>query len=249
MFRMGFLVLIFISLCSVAFAASGDEVLNLAGAGVIMAQSPYDGAKTKTTAMPFLLGEYKNFYIQGVEVGYHFFKNDNWTLSTVVSPRFMGYSSEDSSVLNGMEDRQRSLDAGLKADYKLPWHRVVLTGKVLADTLSRSNGMDYELAFYRAVKGEIFLLVPSAGVRYQSKSLVDYYYGVRESEARFDRPAYAPDGSVNPFAQVMFTSGISKKIIVVTRLGIESLGREIRKSPIVDKSYLLTGVVGLTYRF
>lgn len=248
MFRKGIVVLFWVGMCSIASASSGEDVLNLAGAGAVISTSPYDGVKTKTLALPFLSGEYKNFYVQGIEAGYRFFKNDAWVLSAVISPRFMGYSSEDSAVLGGMEDRKRSMDAGLKADYQLP-QGLVLSGKVLADVLSRSDGMEYDLSLRRPVKGSIFLFVPSAGVRYQDRSLVDYYYGVRDDEVRSGRPAYVPRGSLNPFADVIFTCGISQKLVVVTMLGVESLGRKIRKSPIVDESYVVSAAAGLTYRF
>jgi outer membrane protein len=161
----------------------------------------------------------------------------------------MGYDSDDSDALNGMRDRRMSMDAGLKADHALPWHEVVLSGKVLADALSRSDGMEYELALRRSFKGKIFRLIPSVGVRYQSGSMVDYYYGVRDNEVRAGRAAYEPRGSLDPFAKVIFTSGISKQWVIMTMLGVESLGSEIRKSPIVDESYVVNAAVGLTYRF
>jgi outer membrane protein len=249
MLRNAFLIILLMSTCSVVFAASGKEVLNLAGVGAIISTSPYDGVKTKTMALPFFSGEYKDFYIQGIEAGYRFFKNEDWTLSAVISPRFMGYSSEDSAALRGMEDRKRSLDAGFKADYALPWNGLVVGGKVLADTLSRSDGIAYELSLRRPVQGSIFRLVPSVGMRYQTRSMVDYYYGVRDGEALAGRSVYAPHGEVNPFVDVIFSCGISKDLVIVMMLGIESLGSEIRKSPIVDESYVLSAGAGLTYRF
>ena len=249
MLRAGFFVLFFMSLCSAVLAASGEEVLNLGGAGAILSTSPYAGVKTKTMALPFLSVEYKDLYIQGVEAGYRFYKNGDWTVRALVAPRFMGYSSEDSAALSGMEDRQASIDAGFQADYALPWDELTLSGKVLTDTLSRSDGTTYGLFLHRAVKGKTFRLLVSAGARYQTKSLVDYYYGVRDSEARAGRPAYEPRGDVDPYADAVFTFGISQKLIVVTMLGIESLGHEVRKSPIVDEPYVLAAAAGLTYKF
>ena len=99
------------------------------------------------------------------------------------------------------------------------------------------------------LQGRIFRLVPSIGVKYQSKSMVDYYYGVRDNEVRFGRSAYEPGGAWDPFARAVFTCGISEKLILVTMLGVEALGSGIRKSPVVDESYTLGAAAGITYRF
>ncbi len=249
MFRVGFIVLFLMMLCPVVFAAPGEGAPGLAGIGGIMSTSPYEGVKTKTMAIPFLSGEYKNFYLYGIEAGYRLFKNEDWRISAVISPRFMGYDSDDSDTLSGMQDRRMSLDGGLKAEYELPWRKVVVGGKVMADMLSRSDGIEYELALRRPVQGKIFRLIPSAGVRYQTKSMVDYYYGVRDNEVRAGRAAYAPRGSVNPFVNLVLNSGLSRNVIIVAMFGVESLGSEIRKSPIVDESYVVSVAAGLTYRF
>ncbi len=249
MVKIGFIILFLMTTCSAVFAAPGQGAPGLAGVGGIMSTSPYAGVKTKTMAIPFLSGEYRNFYLQGIEAGYRFFKNDNWRLSAVVSPRFMGYDSDDSNTLSDMQDRRMSVDGGFKAEYELPWHKVVLGGKVMADMLSRSDGIEYELALRRPIQGKIFRLIPSAGVRYQSKSMVDYYYGVRDNEARAGRPAYEPEGAVNPFANLVLNSGLSRNVIIVTMVGIESLGSDIRKSPIVDENYVVNFSAGLACRF
>jgi outer membrane protein len=249
MFRSFFCILFLMSMSSDVLSAPGEGAPGLAGVGGLMATSPYAGVKTKTTVIPFLSGEYKNFYLYGIEAGYRLFKNENWRISAVISPRLMGYDSGDSDTLSGMQDRRMSLDGGLKAEYELPWHKVVVGGKVMADMLSRSDGIEYELALRRPIQGKIFRLIPSAGVRYQTKSMVDYYYGVRDNEARAGRAAYEPRGSLNPFANLVLNTGLSRNVIIVTMFGVESLGSDIRKSPIVDESYVVTAAAGLTYRF
>ncbi len=232
-----------------SFAETNDNRFNFAGVGAIVSTSPYEGVSTKTRAVPFLFMEYKGFYIKGIEAGYHFIDKGSWTVSVITSPRFMGYSAGDSDILEGMEDRKMSLDAGVKATYTLPGDMGAITAKALADVLSRSDGAVYELAWGREFKGGIFRLSPSFGVRYLDEALVDYYYGVRDVEARVGREAYAPHGAADPFADVLFTCGLSKRLIVVTRVGAEFLGRAVRKSPLVDESYVLTAAAGLTYRF
>jgi len=248
MLRIFIFILFLMNVCSIVSAAPGEGTPEFVGAGAVVSTSPYDGVDTKAMAVPFLSGEYKDFYVQGVEAGYRFLKNENLTVSAIVSPRFMGYDSDDSDALNGMRDRRMSMDAGLKADYALA-DQLTLSGKVVADALGRSDGMEYELSLRRPVKGNSFRLVPSVGVRYQSGSMVDYYYGVRDNEVRSARAAYEPRGSLNPFANMIFSSGISKRWVMMAMLGVESLGSEIRKSPIVDESYVVSAAAGLTYRF
>ena len=248
MMRSMVLILFFVVAVTAAFAGEDEAGLNLAGAGVITSASPYAGVDARTAAIPFLSLAYKDIYIQGVEAGCRFLKKGGWTLAVVASPRFMGYESDDSTALNGMRDRRMSMDAGLKAEHALAGN-LAMSAKVVADVLSRSDGMEYELALRYPVKGRIFRLVPSAGIRYQTEPMVDYYYGVRDDEARAGRAAYEPRGALNPFANLVFSGGISRRLIVMAMLGIESLGPDIRKSPIVDESHTWTAAAGLTYKF
>jgi MipA family protein len=149
-----------------------------------------------------------------------------------------------------MEDRRMSFDAGLKAELKLPLGEdVMLWARVVTDAASRHDGQEAELSVSKKFRSKYFRLTPSVGARFQSSRLVDYYYGVRASEVRAGRPEYEPGQAVNYFGEVLFSFGISQNWIVVTKAGVEFLDSEIRKSPIVDKDYLLTGIVGLTRRF
>jgi outer membrane protein len=231
---------------SVSFA---DDDLCLVGAGALVSSTPYAGAKTLATAVPFASWQYKSFYIKGVEAGYRFYRTDALALSVLVAPRFMGYHSSDSDALDGMDDRRMSLDAGLKARVSLPWEGAGLTARVTNDALSRSHGHVAQLGIDREFKAEIWRFTPSAGVRVQSGRMTDYYYGVRSEEARTDRPEYRPGAAVNYFADAMFSFGISKNWIVVTKGDVEFLADEVRKSPIVNKSVLFSGFVGLAWRF
>ena len=235
--------------CSIVLAEPAQESFDLAGAGVGVMTRPYDGVHSETRVLPFLIAEYKDFYVRGLEAGYHFLKAAPLTLSAIIQPRLMGYSSSDSSALSDMKDRRISLDAGLKAVYALPWHGLDATAKVLTDTLSRNQGSMYQLALARTFEGRIYRIIPSAGVRYDDANSVDYYYGVNDDEARAGRAAYAPRGAMDPFANVAVTCGIAKRLIVVMLFDVESLGSDVRKSPIVDKSYVFSAAAGLTYRF
>jgi outer membrane protein len=243
-------VLVLSGVLGMPLSAHGAEDLRLLGVGVVTSTSPYRGADTRVTAVPIVVWDYKNFYVKGVEAGYHFYKDDHLTLSAMTAPRFMGYSSDDSDALDGMQDRRMGLDAGVRADFELPFAENFVIGAVaVSDVSSANEGQEYELGLSRKFGGEKFQFTPGCGVRYQSQRMVDYYYGVESGEARADRPEYEPGETINYFGEATLNFGIAKDWIVVTRAGIEFLGSEIKDSPIVDEDHLLTAVIGVVRKF
>jgi outer membrane protein len=232
-----------------ANVATGED-FKLLGVGAVISTSPYRGVGQTVQPVPVVVWNYKNFYIKGVEVGYHFYSNDTITASIMTAPRFMGYHSSDSDTLSGMDNRTMSLDAGVRADISLPiGEDVRLSVKLVNDVLFRYDGREAGLALSKQFKSKYFQLTPSVGARLQSSQMVDYYYGVTSAEATANRPAYDPGHAINYFGDVMFNFGIHKNWIVMTKLGVEFLDSEIRKSPIVGRDVLVTGVVGVTRRF
>ncbi|MBF0486428.1 MAG: MipA/OmpV family protein [Candidatus Omnitrophica bacterium] len=229
--------------------ALAEESMKLIGAGVLVSTSAYHGIDAKTLVAPLIVWDYKNFYIKGVEAGYHFYDTRALRLSVVTAPRFMGYHSDDSAALNGMADREYSWDAGLSAEISLPWEGAFLDMKIVNDVLSRNRGREAQVKLAKEFKGSFFELTPSAGVRWQSKEMTDYYYGVKANEAQAGREEYVPGSALNYFSGLMFNFGISKDWIVVTKAEVEALSDRIRKSPIVGEDYTVTAVIGLARKF
>jgi len=99
------------------------------------------------------------------------------------------------------------------------------------------------------VTGRAWVFEPSLGVGWQSRDLVDYYYGVRGVETRPGRPAYSGGATSNAFAKLslsyMLTSGWS----VYGGGEYTYLGKNISDSPIVERRYETGVFLGLTYEF
>ncbi len=226
-----------------------DEDFQLIGVGETISTSPYIGVGKALMTVPIIVWDYKGFYVRGSEAGYHFLQRGPLELSVLAEPRFMGYHTSDSSALDGMKDRDISLDAGLRADIDLPWEGLSLGVKVSNDVLNRNRGHEAELSLSSEIAGKIWRFSPSAGLRVQSSQMVSYYYGVKTGEARADRQAYDPGMALNYFADTVFSIGISKNWVVITRAGVDFLSSEITESPIVARNYLLSGMIGLARRF
>lgn len=78
---------------------------------------------------------------------------------------------------------------------------------------------------------------------------MDHYYGVRPEEARPGRPVYEPGSTLNGRLQLQAFYSLAPRWMLVGFLRLESLGREIEDSPIVEDSTSYFGLLALTYRF
>jgi len=242
-------VIIFLVLT--AGSARADEMApKLLGVGGVFCTSPYSGVKSNTTPIPLVSWDHQGFYIRGLEAGYSFYDNKILKLSVITSPRMMGYSSDDSTALNGMEDRRRSWDAGLKAELDIPQVRgMSFNAQILNDVLSRYDGREGEVSLTQAYRTKFMYCKLSAGVKLQSHGLTSYYYGVLADEARSGRLAYTSSSAINPFAGVMISTGFSDKWRVIARAGLEWLDSTITRSPVVDETYTFAGMLGIARKF
>jgi len=157
----------------------------------------------------------------------------------------MGYDSEDSFALAGMDDRDGSLDGGIKSSLNLQWMYVSLVA--VTDLLGEHEGQEISTVLSKKLYEGI--LTPRIGFKWLSEDLVDHYYGVKSSEATGSRPAYAGDSTVNFLAGVSVGVPISEKWAIIGDFEYENLGSEIEDSPIIDREDIFTYVLGAVYRF
>jgi outer membrane protein len=162
----------------------------------------------------------------------------------------MGYDADDADSLSGMDNRDISLDGGVQ----LKWVIQQVEGLSVnigatTDLMSKHEGQEVTLAGKKVFKGKIYQIIPEAGVKWQSSDLVDYYYGVRDSEVASGRPAYEPDSVIDPFVASRLYLGLSENWILISRVGYEFLGAEIQDSPIVDKDGIFSMLIGVARRF
>ena len=76
-------------------------------------------------------------------------------------------------------------------------------------------------------------MTPSLGVEWQNARLVDYYYGVRDSETGTDRPAYAGRDTVNVSAGLGSIYRLNRDWWLLGGLYVVRFGDGIGDSPIV----------------
>ena len=88
------------------------------GLGVLSSPRPYVGAENNVMAIPIIVLDYKKLYIQGIQAGYHFVNNKNFTFDARAGIVFAGLDPDDSPFLEGMEKRESTIEGGFVFDWK-----------------------------------------------------------------------------------------------------------------------------------
>jgi outer membrane protein len=239
--------LLFLTLILNTLWAKGPQ--NSIGIATSFSQSPYEGVKNDPLPFPMITYITDTFYIRGLEIGYKIIDFDLLKFNAVINPVFRHLDPSDSPYLSGMDKRYRTIDGGVKL-VLAPIPLIKFSAKAVHDTLGVHEGYRTELKVNVLVPlSKSFIILLSHGKQKYSSDYIDYYFGVKASEATSTRSEYIPSSSSITSTGVNFIYNFTDKI--GTNLGVSQakLGDEIKNSPIVDKDKTTNYFVALTYKF
>ncbi|MFV0482154.1 MAG: MipA/OmpV family protein [Campylobacteraceae bacterium] len=216
------------------------------GVGVGIQNDIYKGADSKVVPLPIINYRNNYLYINGAEIGTFLYQNSMLSLSATVKGRFDGYD-DAKGYMSGMKDRKFSVEGGLRADLKTDFGNLK-TGAYY-DLLGRYDGYSAELEYSYPFNYERWGFAPFVGVEYLSGDLVEYYYGVKHSEARAGRAYYAGGNTVNLNTGINAYYILNDSFTLFGRFGATFFGDDIKKSHIVKEDYRVRGFVGISYKF
>jgi len=218
------------------------------GAGFVASPRPYVGAHARVFPIPVLGLEYKRWFLQGIRGGYHFIQTDRLKANVFAQVRFQGLEPDQSSFLEGMEERRKSMDGGVELVFG--GRPVGFRVAALTDALGRSKGQEVSLLAVGGVPlGGWGVVLVGFGPRWLSQNRVDYYYGVRESEATAIRPSYSGDSTWNWDLNVTTILNVTSRWGLLALLNREGLGSGITRSPLVDRTSTYSLVTAVNYNF
>ena len=202
------------------------------GVGAVGLDQPYTGVDREFNGFPVIgyLGE--RLQVFGPRANYLLVGNEIFSLKADASVRFGGYEPEDSVALQGMDERDLTLEAGFTVSATGAFGEVDLS--VLTDVLDRHSGQEAVLRYGYDIGGESFTVTPFAGLRWISSSLADYYYGVRPEEATLARPGYSAPSATSPFVGVSANYRLASRWNLFGMLGSQRLADGLKDSPIVE---------------
>ena len=94
-----------------------------------------------------------------------------------------------------------------------------------------------------------FTFSPNVAAVLLDRKTVDYYYGVRADEARFDRPQYDGRHTLNTALGLRTGYAVTLNQTVTLDVGTTFFGSGIKESPLVDRSTQPNFRLGYVYRF
>jgi outer membrane protein len=246
-------VLLFVATCVRAQTEPLFETLELAGkaglgVSIQTSTSPYAGASQIVDLLPIYVYEGDYFYLHSYRAGFRFPALQNGTVEAFIAHRFEGFPYDETPAsLSGMESRNPGLDGGIAFRYHHPIGDFVV--ELRNDISNESNGTEIRAGYgYRWQDGPL-ALHPYMTLAFRDTDLNNYYYGVRADEQTPQRPEYVAGNGYDFEFGLYGQYNLTRRWKMLAGIGAERLSTEIRNSPIVDKSWLVSGYVGAVYDF
>lgn len=216
------------------------------GLGVGTQNNIYKDTKSNVLPAPVISYQNQYMYISAEEAGAFLYQNGVVFLSLGVQARIEGYD-DAKGYMQGMKDRGYTMEGGLKVSVKTDFGNFKIAG--YHDLLGRYEGYSGELEYSYLFKFDKFGFSPYVGLDFLSDDFVDYYFGVKQSEVRANRPQYSGDSTINLKTGINAYYFINDSWSVFGGAAIAFFGDEIKDSPIVDKDYRVRVGAGISYRF
>ena len=245
------LVLLFLIFVVTYLPAQEKQKLTL-GFGPYVQSEPYKGADDLILPSPVIFYDNGIVYARWSRFGLYFLgekKEDYaWGFSLTAQPRTLGYKASDSSYLAGMDERKSTFEGGLafSASYQNAKYIEIM---LLADMLNKYNSWVTRVEIGDKYEAGKFTFYPSIILLYQSRKFVDYYYGVKQTEATSNRPAYSPSDGLEYGAQTYIKYPFTKDLSALINVRYDILPKSAKDSPLTDKNYIYSGLFSLIYTF
>ncbi len=221
------------------------------GVSIATSQNPYVGVSNSTFAYPYLTSFTHAsltddwFLIRAGNMGIRYVTKSDWELGVIGRIQTLGFGSNDSDELLGLEPRSWAIEAGPLVG----WRRwpVQIHFRSFRGLTGDNDGITSEVEFSLPRKFGRGHFVPSVKFIHMDDEYSDYYFGVSEQESTPTRPEYHPGAITN--TSVGFTLGyeLTPQWLLSTTIGLEFLDSSVTASPIVERDHLWSANIGLAY--
>ena len=219
------------------------------GVGVIFRSSPYrDYNGAVSQVIPAITYNGDRLQIFGPQLAFGVAGSGKLRLAATGRYRIGVYDEDDSDFLQGMGDRDDTFMAGLAIQANLPGG-LDLSAGYEHDVLDNIGGGEARLELGKSLQAGVFRFSPSITFNWTSSEISNYDFGVTDSQATAERPAYYLDDVVSIEAGLGVFVEVTRDWLVIVSLAAESLSSDVTDSPIVSEDYVIKGFAAVNYVF
>ena len=206
-----------------------------------------------TRYLPYLNIQYEkdNFFINGLDVGLHLYKTNNYSFSAIAHYYGFNFKPDDSSDwhLKQLDKRRAAVMTGIAYNYHSDWGKINST--VAFDITGNSDSIIIDTAYsYPLTLSLQWTVTPGMGIKWNNKKHNRYYYGISHNESlRSGLTAYAPQSSWSPYAELNNNFKITNQLNFNIVIRATQLDSEIKDSPMVSKNYNASALASINYSF
>ena len=222
-----------------------DHSLSL-GLAAVTVESIYVDGDRQNQVFPAVNYQYKQFYFQAGDIGFHFYEDENWQLDFGIGANLAGdVDRGDSERLDDLPDLSFPVNAFLSAQYRSSIGLFEVAYEQEINNKHDGNSASFSYTVPMPVGQWLFL--PSLQIDYFSEEAVNYFYGVDPEFALVDRPAYTADAETVYGFGVFALREINDKVSFFANLNYQNFGDEITDSPIVVEDESISVFAGFLY--
>jgi outer membrane protein len=229
------------------------------GLGAIFSPQPYKDTTPTILPIPIITYRSNTLNISGPFASYKFlnYKFAQTSAQVFLYPQVFKADDSSDNAISKLDNRNYLVMAGINQKFLSPYG-IVNIG-INADITTQSNGYMIDLGYNKPFifsnnkyLGDSNQLVinPGIGVQYSNHLLTNYYYGISSTESQQSGlEVYHPSGAFSPYASLMVYYTIQKHWNISAIARVNRLANSIVDSPMVDKHYITTAIISLTYGF
>ena len=221
------------------------------GIATSVSESPYVGVSNSVFTYPYLTSFRSHMLtddwliLADGDLGFRWIAESGWIYGAVGRLNTLGFGSDKSIELIGMEDRQWTIEIAPSIGYR-GWP-VQLQLQPYWEATGRHGGFNSEFLVSLPIQHSRGWITPQIRLSYKDEDYTGYYFGVTEAEALPARPEYSPGSATDIAARLHWGYQVSEKWLLSGNFGYEWLDSEISDSPIVDKDSLWSVNFGIAY--
>ncbi len=215
------------------------------GGGVM--QQAYRDIDRRAFAIPLIIYDSKWLSLNGGTISLKLPSTESVSFALIADLARDGYEASDSAALIGMDERKDNFWLG----GSIRWENrfADLSASWTTDVSGYSEGQKFSLSAAHSFERGRFEFTPRLTAVWLDDSYVNYYYGVKTNEIMAGRNFYVPDATVNLEAGFRTAFNFAQRNSVFVDLSVDSLGAEIKDSPLVDGSVQSRVVIGYVHMF